>query len=989
MLMWFISKRRQVAGFKVLIDQPLTAGNSNPAIKLAYFLVSRFASIPLAVTIFFLELPVHLMVSPSKAFTLLARRSDSMEFLDSYTSHQKRARLSVVAVMAGAVLALVQFAILGSSFYQLGKPTLVGAYTSSVSLNPTWDRTGIQYDNVSGLCEVDPATFDCDSATATSLLVDYLGVGGCPAVSENYRLAMKFSLVSIPNTATITDVSLSVNVNNTTSTIVQYFPVSTDSPDTISCTASGSSLYETLSAGANFATASNWNTTGVKTIDLGTTADANVQSRLTGSDLIAIGIRHQQEADDVGAINSVDAASNKPQLTITYTLPPQTPTAFAHTANTTSTIAWTWTDNATVETQYDVHDAAHSPVMGCTNLAADSQSCTETGLTANTQYTRHPNVTDGNGNTDGTGTSAYTSIEAPSGITFGTVTATSIVVSGTGSFTNLSTASSGIYFQESATSTNSGWLTTNSWTKNSLIANTQYSFQAKTRNGDADETSLTSAATKYTLSLTPNVAGSRTTATWYSSGAFPFTNLAGWAGAGVQYYRYVWDTSATHTFTGSESTWGDVNANCPGGTCTDAGTTLSQTATSDSNSWYLHTQSFNGDDVANGTGTDYGPYYFDAGAPTAPATVNDGTGADISSQTSTASISANWTAAADSGSGLAKYQYAIGAASGGTDVRSYTDNGTAVSMTATGLTLTVGSTYYVSVRAVDTAANTGAVATSNGVIIVADAPAPTPTPVPTPSTVMTPTITNLGNGSIIADTKPILAGTGPATSTIFVVVDRQLVRTVLTDSTGKYHVTLLDALSLGDHQFVVRAKTAAGEVSDESQPITVTIVQTSVRATVQKTVLTDGSQPSLTYHVVAPGQSTIKFLLDGSLFKTIHAETVIGAYGFIEKLDIPSTLTPGQHQFSLFTVDRFNRPSYQVGIVKFNVPVLNAQPIIDYGSGKYVVQSGDSLWSIAQQLLGNGNRWTEIRAANLTGHPSLVTAPQTIYAGWTLTIPPT
>jgi autotransporter-associated beta strand protein len=62
--------------------------------------------------------------------------------------------------------------------------------------------------------------------------------------------------------------------------------------------------------------------------------------------------------------------------------------------------------------------------------------------------------------------------------------------------------------------------------------------------------------------------------------------VGGFGAGKVQYYRYVFDTSATHTFTDTETQWSS-------GTI---GTTPTSTAT-----WYLHVKGYNGNDVGNGT----------------------------------------------------------------------------------------------------------------------------------------------------------------------------------------------------------------------------------------------------------------------------------------------------------------------------------------------------------------------------------------------------
>jgi 5'-nucleotidase len=48
------------------------------------------------------------------------------------------------------------------------------------------------------------------------------------------------------------------------------------------------------------------------------------------------------------------------------------------------------------------------------------------------------------------------------------------------------------------------------------------------------------------------------------------------------------------------------------------------------------------------------------------------------------------------------------------------------------------------------------------------------------------------------------------------------------------------------------------------------------------------------------------------------------------------------------------------------------------GSQTYVVQKGDTLWSIATRVYGNGQRWKDIQAANPGLDPTKMKAGQTI-----------
>ena len=83
--------------------------------------------------------------------------------------------------------------------------------------------------------------------------------------------------------------------------------------------------------------------------------------------------------------------------------------------------------------------------------------------------------------------------------------------------------------------------------------------------------------------------------------------------------------------------------------------------------------------------------------PCAPPAVRDGTGADISTTSSTTQLSANWDASTDNESGISGYQYAIGTSAGGTQTVNWTSLDNVTTVTKTGLTLTVGQTYYFSV----------------------------------------------------------------------------------------------------------------------------------------------------------------------------------------------------------------------------------------------------------------------------------------------------
>lgn len=106
----------------------------------------------------------------------------------------------------------------------------------------------------------------------------------------------------------------------------------------------------------------------------------------------------------------------------------------------------------------------------------------------------------------------------------------------------------------------------------------------------------------------------------------------------------------------------------------------------------------------------YSVFASDTTPPTAPVVLDGG-----ASTNSTSSLSASWSSD-DPESGLREYQYAIGTSPGSSNIVAFTTT-TSNFAVATGLTLTAGSTYYFSVRAVNNEGLVSAVGVSDGIMV--------------------------------------------------------------------------------------------------------------------------------------------------------------------------------------------------------------------------------------------------------------------------------
>jgi hypothetical protein len=192
-----------------------------------------------------------------------------------------------------------------------------------------------------------------------------------------------------------------------------------------------------------------------------------------------------------------------------------------------------------------------SPTGGVGGMDSGWQSSPfyiSSGLQANHQYGYRVKARDGIPNETGYSTPtlyAYTAIEVPTGINFGTLTPTSIQVQSINTPSGLNYGSSGLLIENTIKGTNSGWKRDNNlWTSGSLSPNSSYSFRAKARNGDSLGTDYSPTVSKYTLANSPssaafsNVTQSCIRANWVAN------NNPGW----TEYF-------CENTTTGTNSGW--------------------------------------------------------------------------------------------------------------------------------------------------------------------------------------------------------------------------------------------------------------------------------------------------------------------------------------------------------------------------------------------------------------------------------------------------
>jgi hypothetical protein len=110
----------------------------------------------------------------------------------------------------------------------------------------------------------------------------------------------------------------------------------------------------------------------------------------------------------------------------------------------------------------------------------------------------------------------------------------------------------------------------------------------------------------------------------------------------------------------------------------------------------------------------------DPSIPLPIGAVRDGSGSDLDAWYPLTFLQANWDASADPETGIGRYYYAIGTTPGGTETVGWIHNGLNTQVTAGGLNLTVGTTYYISVKAQNTRGMETPVKISDGITVAAD-----------------------------------------------------------------------------------------------------------------------------------------------------------------------------------------------------------------------------------------------------------------------------
>ena len=202
-------------------------------------------------------------------------------------------------------------------------------------------------------------------------------------------------------------------------------------------------------------------------------------------------------------------------------------------------------------------------------------------------------------------------------------------------------------------------------------------------------------------------------------------------------------------------------------------------------------------------------------------------------------------------------------------------------------------TYTATAVSTDAAGNASPVSNANTFTIDTTLPA-------------APTVTNPANGSVTSSTQPTVDGTTEPNAQVQVIVDGNVVATVLADGSGNWSYTLSagQALGNGPHTAAARATDVAGNLgpasADSSFTVDTSVPPAPVVVTPANGSRTNDTTPTISGTVSYPAAS-VEVFIGGASVGVIPGPILGGTWSYT--LAIGQALSPGNHSATAQATD--------------------------------------------------------------------------------------
>ncbi len=231
-----------------------------------------------------------------------------------------------------------------------------------------------------------------------------------------------------------------------------------------------------------------------------------------------------------------------------------------------------------------------------------------------------------------------------------------------------------------------------------------------------------------------------------------------------------------------------------------------------------------------------------------------------------------------------------------------------------------------------------------------------------------------------------LAGSGQ-TVTVYVDGAKDGTTTAATSATGtgSFGYTLKTKLTVGTHAITVTG-TTNGNVSPASAARIIMVTGPSVAPTVLPPVVQDGTNPTVTIRGLARANSRVDIIVDGRVVKSVTVPNSSTGVGSFAATISTAKLKSGSHTVQVIAYDDNDTPSKVKTATTFEIKGTSIIPKSKRGFS-HIVQGGESLWQIAQEVYGDGRKYLKLVTANQAKFPTLAVNPSLIRIGWVLQVP--
>lgn len=435
---------------------------------------------------------------------------------------------------------------------------------------------------------------------------------------------------------------------------------------------------------------------------------------------------------------------------------------------------------------------------------------------------------------------------------------------------------------------------------------------------------------------------------------------------GVAGGSYITLNSPTSTLTTTELTF-DATSNG-----TDSATPKAITATGSGVIWTMNGAA--GNRTGNSATTTASGASITWNLPT--LSVLDGLSADLDLSSGTDHLDLSWTAT--STQYVASFALGIGTTLGGYEVSALSDVGSLLSTTLNSLNLVDGQTYYATVVARNGISEPLFVGTSDGIRVDVSAPEISDLVITAEeSSADVAWTTNESATTLIEWGTTTDLGTTAVSSSAFTTSHSGTISGLSANGTYYARVSSTDEIGNTVQSEVISFTTT--EVTETAAVGTPTLYPPVYRRT--------GSQVTLMVTGITRNSSAVRLYVDNKLYSAYIIKSTSTVTSFAIALPLKN-LKNGSHSYYVQSVGQDGEVGGKSRTVKFTVSgTTSAKRSRVSEITTYVVQRGDSLWSIARRFLGSGANYKQLISQNSSSFRSLLKNSARLSIGWIIRIP--